>query len=85
MQHTLQDITLGKAPIGEEAELKWFDDFTIDIKSNFHGAAATDNDMLTFYENEILENEQYKKMVEQMGKNKWIQRFEATKGKIAKK
>ena len=78
------DITLGKAPIGEAAKLKWFDEFASEMKSKFHGAPATDQDMLDFYEKEILENEQYKKMVEQMGKNKWIQRFESTKGKIAK-
>ena len=54
------------------------------LKSNLHGAPAADDEMLSFYEKELLESDQFKHQVEQMGENKWILRFKEVKGSLKK-
>ena len=75
---------LDGAPETEEAEVEWFDQLTQHLKSNLHGAPASDADMLAFYEKELLESDQFVHQVEQMGENKWITRFKETKGCLKK-
>lgn len=74
------DLLLTGAPSDEASELSWFDGVTRHLKSNLHGQPATDQDMLDFYEKELLENEQWKNQVEQMGENEWVRRFVEVKG-----
>ncbi len=45
---------------------------------------AADDEMLSFYEKELLESDQFKHQVEQMGENKWILRFKEVKGSLKK-
>ena len=78
------NMRLDGAPENDEAELVWFDNLTRHLKSNLHGAPASDEDMLAFYEKELLESDQFKHQVEQMGENNWIQRFKQVKGNLKK-
>jgi hypothetical protein len=76
------ELRLDNAPMDDEAELLWFDQLTEHLKSNLHGAPASDNEMLQFYEQELLESDQFVHQVVQMGENSWIQRFREVKGKL---
>ena len=57
----------------------WLDQLTEHLKSNLHGAPASDEEMLQFYEKELLESDQFVHQVipskVQMGENSWIQQF----------
>jgi hypothetical protein len=76
------DLKLAGAPADAAAELAWFDGVTTHLKSNLHGQPATDQDMLDFFESELLENDQWKGQLAQMGENAWVRKFRDTKGRV---
>tara|TARA_B100000795_G_C22717742_1_gene406171 strand:+ start:106 stop:999 length:894 start_codon:yes stop_codon:yes gene_type:complete len=82
--YELLPMRLDGAPENEEQEGIWFDNLVTHLKSNLHGAPAADDEMLSFYEKELLESDQFKHQVEQMGENKWILRFKEVKGSLKK-
>ena len=78
------DRKLTGAPDGRAPELDWFDGVTQYLKTNLHGAPAADVDMLAFYEKELLDSEQFKNQIKQMGENEWVARFKEIKGVLRK-
>jgi hypothetical protein len=54
------------------------------LKTNLHGAPAADVDMLAFYEKELLDSEQFKNQIKQMGENEWVARFKEIEGVLRK-